>query len=318
MTSDLIYVVRQALSKSEGQISAKAMARLREARAKALLRAERTFNRRTPNAGRFSFAFQGGNFWGAGMAMASIVAVVVAISAAHDRSIDQDISRIAEIDKSMISDRLPVQAYLDPGFLAFQEETVEEASDLIRVASSVSLPTPSDRSPSVLRRLWSAENFFPGLVANSQGPTWNKLTASQREVLAPLEEYWGELDEQRKRKWTKIADRFQQLSDEQQELAQARMQEWVVLGTGERRKARAVYGSVSNLVPEDVRIMKWNEYQKLSQAERERLVQLAQERIAAASSEKSATRRNAADPGTLTPAPHSALATQAEKPLVAR
>lgn len=315
MPQDLIYTIRQALEKSQGSISPKAQDRLRESRARALLAAEKTYSRAaTPSAPRLGLV-SGGQLWGAGVAFASLVAVVVAVSAVHDRSIEQDISQLAEIDKRMISDRLPVQAYLDPGFLAFQQETLEEASDLIQVASSVSVPMPGDRSPSALAKFWSAENFFPGLANPSQGPTWGKLTSSQREALAPLEDLWGDLDEQRKRKWIKIADRFHQLDDDQQHLAQQRMQEWVSLGTTERRQARAIFGGVSHRVSEDVRVIKWNEYQKLSQAERERLMEVAQQRIAEAESSKPAALRKDTQPGTLSPAPRSALANRAEKPL---
>lgn len=319
MRTDLIYAVRQALEQSQADVAPDIQARLRASRAKALLRAEKRFSRAAaPRPSRFGWALDARPAWGAGMALASVITVLVAVTAVYDNSIDQDITRIAEIDKQMISDRLPVQAYLDPGFLAFQEETVEEAQGLIQVASSTNLPMPSNRSASPLRRIWSAENFFPGSVGSSQGPAWAKLSTAQREALAPLEDMWGDLDEQRKRKWIKIADRFHQLDDEQQQLAQQRMQEWVSLGTTERRQARAIYGGVANLVPEDIRVMKWNEYQKLSDAERERLLEIAQQRIAEAGSAKSGAARQDAQSGVLTPNPHSALATRAEKPLGAR
>jgi hypothetical protein len=319
MPSDLIYAIRQALEKSQGRVSPEAQARLRQFRARALLAAEKTYSRSAPpqpaRRGLVTGAFFRSPIWGAGVAFASLTAVVIAISAVHDRSIDLDISQIAEIDKRMISDRLPVQAYLDPGFLAFQEESLEEASDLIRVASSISLPTPGSASPTPLRAILSADNLFPGIAGNNQGMHWGKLTTTQREALAPLEAMWGDLDESRRRKWVKIADRFHQLSEEQQKLAQERMQEWVALGPVERRQARAIYGGVANRVPEDIRVVKWNEYQKLSPDERNRLMELAQQRIAEADSSKSAALRNEAHPGTLAPAPRSALATRADKPL---
>lgn len=302
MQDDLIYKTRQLLKDSERDISADVAEKLRQARYRAVHRAQEI----SPKTRRHSIRFFSEQRWGLGLGFASLAAVFISLSIALQAGVDDDIQRVAEIDQRMISDRLPVQAYLDPGFLAFQEETLPEAN--ISVVSLVSGPTVSVRS------VWSPQSLFPG-VASNNGPSWNKLTATQREALAPLESFWGDFPATRKNKWIKIADRFHQLSDEQQALAQERMQEWASLQTSERRVARTVYGNVAETVPENVRVLKWNEYQKLSESERARLIELAQQKVAVVSP---ATAHAASKSGAplITPRPQSALATQPAKPLV--
>ena len=303
MQDDLIYKARQLLQNSERDIPADMAEKLRQARFRAIHRAEEVY----PKTRRHSIRFFSEQRWGLGLGFASLAAVFISLSIAHQAGVEDDIRRVAEIDQRMITDRLPVQAYLDPGFLAFQEETLPEGN--VSVAAIVNGPTVSVRS------VWSPQTMFPG-VTPSSGPSWSKLTATQREALAPLESFWGDFDINRKNKWIKIADRFHQLSPEQQSLAQNRMQDWASLQTSERRVARAVYGNVVETIPENVRAMKWNEYQKLSEAERARLIELAQQKVADATPGKMTSPTNKNGGALITPRPQSALASQAAKPLV--
>jgi hypothetical protein len=119
------------------------------------------------------------------------------------------------------------------------------------------------------------------------------------------------MEEHRRRKWVKIADRFHQLSAEQQATAQERMLEWASLPASDRRQARAAFGGVTEVIAEDVRVMKWNEYQKLSPQEKQRLIELAQQKVAQAGAPVDAAGSAAAPPETA----RSALAPRPAKPL---
>lgn len=269
------YRCRELLHEGEADIPAPIAEALARGRRAALQRAEA---RQAPVASRLSPAvrFAPRQLWGMGASFASLVAVVFGLGLAQQDAMENDIGRIAAIDERVMLDRLPVQAYLDIGFLAFQEETLSDS------ASGITAASISNPSGSAFRQFWTPDSLFRGQSV-AQGLMWSKLTAGQREALAPLESFWSEMEEHRRRKWIKIADRFHQLSPEQQAIAQERMQEWASLPASERSQARATFGGVTEVIPEDIRVMKWNEYQKLSQAERERLIELAQQKVAQAS-----------------------------------
>ncbi len=309
---ELIYQARQALERSQQQVDQSTRNALRNARLRAVSRAEEKFSSRASVPSRWRLS--SGQAWGMGLSFASLVTVVVGLQIAQTDAIEQDILRIAEIDKRMISGPLPPKAYLDPGFLAYQEETLN-AEQVVGLTAGITIHATTVAAAGAtsagLRQYWNAGRFFPGLESGPQKYQWAKLTNPQRDALAPLEAYWPELDEARKRKWVKIADRFHLLSDAERALAQERMEAWVALPAVERRQARAVYDGVRDTIPEHVRAMKWNEYQKLSEKERTRLFELAQQKVAEASATSDAT-------AVRTARPHSALAPRAEKPLSAQ
>ena len=299
------YRTRELLREGEAQIPAPIAESLARGRRAALQRAQA---RQVQLASRFNLTarFAPRQLWGMGASFASMVAVVFALGLVQQDAMDHDIGRIAAIDERVMLDRLPVQAYLDIGFLAFQEETLSDS------ASGITAASMTNQAGAALRQFWTPDALFRG-QSGTQGLMWSKLTAGQREALAPLESFWSDMDEHRRRKWVKIADRFHQLSAEQQASAQEKMQEWASLPASERRQARASFGGVTEVVPEDIRVMKWNEYQKLSQAERERLIELAQQKVA------QATTASAADPSWSSMSnydrPRSALAIRPAKPL---
>lgn len=262
--SDLLYKARQALSRGADDLSPQVKAALAQARQKAVARG----SRQASSLWHLSAAAGAPNRrWALGASFASLAVLAMGLALVHQNSVNDRINIIAEIDRKMISDRLPVQAYLDPGFLAFQEHVRAE------VASNADASGLGQRAGMALKEFWSLGSLFPGTL-ESTGPSWGRLTASQREALAPLEEFWPDLDYVRKRKWLKIADRFDLMSDEQQALAKDRMQEWVALPTSDRRIARQTFTGVIE-IPEDTRVMKWSEYQKLSQEDRAKLVEEA-------------------------------------------
>lgn len=306
MQDDFLYKVREHLKDGDDALPRSRLDALRLSRQKALQLADRRY-------GALPAAMMQGNHpirfwpqaWGFGLTAATVVAVLIGLQAAEVASLNEDINRIAEIDKKVISDRLPLQAYLDPGFLVFQEQSAESGEKASRADAT--------QSVAAVREFWSTDRLFSGFIS-AKSLSWSRLTGPQREALAPLESFWPDFDDTRKKKWLKIADRFHQWSPEEQSLAQERMLEWVSLPAIDRRQARAAFGGGVAALPEEVRVMKWNEYQKLSEAERSRFIELAQEKMGAGpftgSDPKSAgsERRVGRQP--------SALATQPAKPLV--
>lgn len=307
-----IYKSRQALIDSETDISQETAAALARARRKAVTLAQGKHSNVAPSAGWAWARLWPKQALGAGLTAASAIAVVVGLQIAEQANIDQNLNRLAAIDQKMITGPLPVQAYLDPGFLIFQEAALEHADS----ASQAARPkTTLAQRAADMRQFWSAESLFPGVSVNNQGPSWAKLTATQKEALSPLESLWNDMEAHRKQKWIRIADRFHMLSPEQQQLAQERMQEWVSLPAIDRRQARAVFDGVKGVIPEEVRVMKWNEYQKLSAKEREKLIELAQARIGDAEASKRVDAPASTDKS---PTPRSALSKHSDKPFAAQ
>lgn len=307
-----IYKSRQALIDSETELSQETVSALAQARRRAVALAQEKHPHRAGSASWAWARLWPNQAWGAGLTAVSVAAVLVGLQIAERATFDENLNRLASIDQKMISGPLPVQAYLDPGFLIFQESTIEQTDNAAsRVAGGSSLT----QRAADMRQFWSAESLFPGVSVSSQGPSWAKLSASQKEALGPLESLWNDMEAHRKQKWIRIADRFHMLSPEQQRLAQERMQEWVSLPAIDRRQARAVYDGVNEVIPEDVRVMKWNEYQKLSPKERERLIELAQARVSDADPAK---RTDVPVSGDKPTTPRSALSKHSDKPFAAQ
>lgn len=307
MQDDFLYNVREHLKDGEDALPRNRLDALRLSRQKALQVADRRYGT-SPAAmtqGSIPIRFWP-QAWGFGVTAATVVAVLIGLQAAEVASLNEDINRVAEIDKKVISDRLPLQAYLDPGFLVFQEQSAESTSETAPHANAAS-------SVAAVRELWSTDRLFSGFI-NAKSLSWSRLTGPQREALAPLESFWPDFDDARKKKWLKIADRFHQWSPEEQSLAQERMLEWVSLPAIDRRQARAAFGGGVASLPEEVRVMKWNEYQKLSEAERSRFIELAQEKIGAGTSTGSGPKSTGSERGASRQP--SALATHPAKPLV--
>jgi hypothetical protein len=310
---DPIYLSRQGLRRYQDAMPESIKSALAQARYKAVHQAS------TRQHHRPLFRPQSSpQRWGLGLSVASVITVLISLQAVQVISKDIDIGRLAAIDQKMMTDRLPVQAYLDPGFLAFQEGNSElESSQEATTSDAQNVLPVVTRATHAMREFWSLESLFPGSITG-QTPLWSKLTMAQRDALAPLESYWPEMENERRRKWLKIADRFHLMSDEEQALAQERMQEWVALPATDRRQARAVFDSLVQVMPEDVRVMKWNEYQKLSDQERSRLMEQAQQRLTEADAPVPIARAEPkpAPSGSSNPTsrPRSALAGQPEKP----
>lgn len=101
-------------------------------------------------------------------------------------------------------------------------------------------------------------------------PGWQHLSPAQQRILAPLRADWPEFDHDRKKKWLDIAARYPAMSAQQQQTLQQRMIEWTHLSPEKRRLARENFLSTGK-TPQQSRREAWESYQRLPQAERERL-----------------------------------------------
>jgi hypothetical protein len=97
-------------------------------------------------------------------------------------------------------------------------------------------------------------------------PAWAELSASQQQVLAPLQREWEQLDTVRRKKWVSIADRYPTMKPAEQQRLQKRMQEWANLTPEERRAARERYQTLKKLTPQERKEVrqKWKEQQESS------------------------------------------------------
>lgn len=107
-------------------------------------------------------------------------------------------------------------------------------------------------------------------AAETAPPDWKHLSPAQQHILAPLKAEWAEFDHDRKKKWIDIAARYPAMSVEQQQTLQRRMNEWSHLSPEKRRLARENFLSTGK-APLQSRREAWEAYQKLPEAERERL-----------------------------------------------
>ncbi len=104
-------------------------------------------------------------------------------------------------------------------------------------------------------------------------PGWVALTPDQKTILAPLEKEWGEMDAFRRKKWLGIANRFPDMTPDEQTSIQGNIHAWARLAPEERKIAREKYKSLKRIAPDKRRIVrqKWEEYAALTDEEKERL-----------------------------------------------
>lgn len=106
------------------------------------------------------------------------------------------------------------------------------------------------------------------------GPSWAELLPAQRAALAPLQPYWDRLDDERKRKWLAVAQRYSRLPESERARVQARMAQWAQMSPAERGKARQRYQELRRL-PADDRQALWDAYNSLPPEERQALARRA-------------------------------------------
>ncbi len=105
-------------------------------------------------------------------------------------------------------------------------------------------------------------------------PAWAELTAAQQRVLAPLAGQWNTLTEVHRRKWLRIAARFQELAPAEQQRLHARMTEWAQMTPEQRRLARENF-QIHRTVPVERKTEAWDRYQQLPDAQKRQLAEAA-------------------------------------------
>ena len=137
---------------------------------------------------------------------------------------------------------------------------------------------------------------FAYAAAEKKQPAWGELNGEQRQILAPLESDWDQMEPQRKKKWVGIAKRYPKMKNDPQQRVQQQMQAWAKLTPAERRDARERYQKLSKLPPEQKKVVskKWQEYQQLPEEQKQQL---------SASAKAAPTATKAAAAPTSTPAP---------------
>lgn len=111
-------------------------------------------------------------------------------------------------------------------------------------------------------------------AASSNGPAWSALTAQQRQVLAPLERDWSQLEAPRKAKWLEVANRFPSMPEAERLRVQERMADWARMTPAERGRARLNFQEAKQLSPEE-RQQRWEAYQALPDDKRKALAERA-------------------------------------------
>lgn len=131
------------------------------------------------------------------------------------------------------------------------------------------------------------KSFFAGIIAfclafgahaavpHLPPQSWKTLTPEQQQILHPLADEWDKMESFRRKKWLGVADRYPNLSPEEQARVQRRMKTWAALTPEERRIAREQYKNLKKAPPEKRETVKqkWEAYKELSDAEKLRLKQ---------------------------------------------
>ncbi|MDA8446862.1 DUF3106 domain-containing protein [Paracidovorax valerianellae] len=113
------------------------------------------------------------------------------------------------------------------------------------------------------------------------GPTWQTLTAAQKEALHPLAARWTMLSEAQKRRWITLSASFPTLSPQEREKMLGRMADWANLSLQQRSQARLNYAATKKLSVDD-KWAQWEAYQALPTEEKKQLAARAAPRPAGA------------------------------------
>jgi Protein of unknown function (DUF3106) len=92
-----------------------------------------------------------------------------------------------------------------------------------------------------------------------QDPSWQRLSSTQRQALAPLEQVWPTLSEAARRQWLVIASNFQAKPRVIQDRMHARMTQWSKLSSLQRAEARLRYLQTAKLDAQSKR-QRWEAY----------------------------------------------------------
>lgn len=111
-------------------------------------------------------------------------------------------------------------------------------------------------------------------------PNWSALTAEQKSILAPLRSEWNAMEPFRRMKWLGLAERYPDMSTNEQASVQRNMKEWAKLAPNERKTARDKFKNLQKFAAEDRQAVKqkWEEYNSLPKEMRDRLKKEAAQR----------------------------------------
>ncbi|VVD70808.1 DUF3106 domain-containing protein [Pandoraea soli] len=149
-------------------------------------------------------------------------------------------------------------------------EAVSDVPPVIAGASAPGGANPTHGPVGSLTASGPGASGAPVVSVASPGGYWAKLTASQREALAPLAQDWNRMSERQREKWIEIAKRFHTLSPEGRKRLHDRMADWVRLTPEQRKLARESYQNAKTLPPERKAQM-WQQYQQLTEEQKKRL-----------------------------------------------
>jgi hypothetical protein len=119
-----------------------------------------------------------------------------------------------------------------------------------------------------------AANAHAQLRLSASGPRWREISEPQRQVLMPLRDRWDTIGALAKRRWLVLADRYPSMDESERNKLVSRMNTWASLSAQQRNQARINFESVKRLSAQELQ-SKWDEYQALSAAEKNRLAEQA-------------------------------------------
>ncbi|MES3026206.1 MAG: DUF3106 domain-containing protein [Pseudomonadota bacterium] len=120
----------------------------------------------------------------------------------------------------------------------------------------------------------AAKASTPLLVPITPAKTWKQLTPAQRLALQPLAAQWDRMEGARREKWLGIANRFANMTPDEQRRVHERMRVWSTLSPEERRVARENYTRSKQIAPNS-KSEKWEQYQQLPEEEKKKLAAAA-------------------------------------------
>lgn len=149
---------------------------------------------------------------------------------------------------------------------------------------------------------------FCGLAASQTlggGSAWSSLSVQQREVLAPVQPQWGQLDAGTRDRLALLAARYPAWSPQEQQRLRERLAEWAQLSSAERQRIHLGFQAAQRVNP-SAREEKWQRYQALSPEQRLALQERGTRRLQAPARAASEARQSpvgvaAVQPDTLLP-----------------
>ena len=154
-------------------------------------------------------------------------------------------------------------------------EAAASASALAAPSSPPAIEQPRTKPPGV-STVPAAPVTAPARLLPA--PNWSALSTAQRQILAPLQADWNELDAARKSQWLEVASRFASLAPDDQARMQERMRDWARLSPAQRQEARIGF-QVAKKIDADARQAKWEAYQALPPEQRQQLAEKAAQKL---------------------------------------